>query len=300
MLKAWAQLIRLPNVFTAPADVIAGSAFGFHAIDQSVFFGKIGLFCMISICFYAGGMILNDVADRTEDLRDRPFRPIPSGRISVTHAGIAGFGLLLAGILLSFTQLPDSKSPWDAWPVLILPSLIISYNFHLKHTVLGPLVMGLCRGCNLLLGTLILTEVPYTCYLAAGINVIYITGVTIIASDETRQVKGWKMNSGLVLIFLSQIMLVIEALGRIGRMTHGYVEAMVWMSSGVLMASVVLWFPSVRNPVPANISRSIKYSILGLIMIDTIHATLGFGYPGLWLLVLLIPALFLGRFIYST
>jgi len=300
MFKAWAQLVRLPNVFTAPADVIAGAALSYHALNETVLPANLVWLCLMSVCFYAGGMILNDVADVEEDRRERPFRPIPSGRISFRHATLAGFGLLLTGLILGFIQLPESKPLWEGWPFLALFLLIICYNFYLKHTVFGPVVMGLCRGCNLMLGTIMISEINNACYFAAVINTIYITGVTIIASDETRQAKGWKMISGLSLIFLSLGMLVTICNQFSLKVSPHHVIAMQWMSLILVVAAATLWIPIIRNPVPANIGRGIKYSIMGLIVINTIYATLGLGFIGLLVLLLLIPALFLGRFIYST
>ena len=43
-------------------------------------------------------MVLNDVYDVETDARERPYRPIPSGRISLNKAQSLGYGLLLCGV----------------------------------------------------------------------------------------------------------------------------------------------------------------------------------------------------------
>ena len=41
-------------------------------------------------CLYAAGMVLNDAFDAELDARERPERPIPSGRISRSRHGVLG------------------------------------------------------------------------------------------------------------------------------------------------------------------------------------------------------------------
>ena len=47
---------------------------------------------------YTGGMYLNDAFDREVDARERPERPIPSGRVRAGSVFAIGFGLLGMGI----------------------------------------------------------------------------------------------------------------------------------------------------------------------------------------------------------
>ena len=48
---------------------------------------------------YTGGMYLNDAFDRAVDARERPERPIPSGRVRAGSVFAIGFGLSALGIL---------------------------------------------------------------------------------------------------------------------------------------------------------------------------------------------------------
>jgi len=97
-LKAWLEIIRLPNVLTAPGDPLAGMLLASLGIATIPWRDGL-LLCAASILFYMAGMILNDVMDIKEDTADRPGRPIPSGRISPMVA-INACGLLCIGGLV--------------------------------------------------------------------------------------------------------------------------------------------------------------------------------------------------------
>src|SRR5947208_3246789 len=97
-LRPYAQLIRLPNVFTALADIalaaLAARALPEHALTFL-------LLCLASACLYCGGMVWNDYFDVEQDRRERPFRPIPSGRVSRNAAALLGGALLVGGVVFA-------------------------------------------------------------------------------------------------------------------------------------------------------------------------------------------------------
>ena len=75
MIKPYLQLIRIPNLFTAIADVTVGFLFVHTALDPpAVFLPLLAASCLL----YMAGMVLNDFYDYDVDLRDRPHRPLPS------------------------------------------------------------------------------------------------------------------------------------------------------------------------------------------------------------------------------
>src|SRR5262245_66140197 len=94
-LLPYAQLVRLPNVFTALADICLGAlATGLLAERWRTF----ALLLPASACLYCAGMVWNDVFDFDQDKRERPFRPLPSGRVSRGAAVRLGGVLLAAGV----------------------------------------------------------------------------------------------------------------------------------------------------------------------------------------------------------
>src|SRR6478735_6826850 len=97
-LKPYLQLIRLPNVFTAAADSLAG----WLLVEGTFAHPERWLpLCGASMAIYAAGIALNDVFDYEIDLVERPNRPLPSGRVSRRFASVLGWGLLVLGIVLA-------------------------------------------------------------------------------------------------------------------------------------------------------------------------------------------------------
>src|SRR6185369_1898289 len=93
-----ARLVRLPNIFTALADIALGAAvIGFEFAGISTLF-----LALASSCLYCSGMVWNDVFDVEQDARERPFRPLPSGQIRVRSAIALAAILMIAGIGLAF------------------------------------------------------------------------------------------------------------------------------------------------------------------------------------------------------
>jgi len=104
----WAQLVRVPNVFTVVADVTMGFLFVRESLRPFTLY-LLALFA--SIALYWAGMVLNDVCDYEQDLRERSERPLPSGRVDLRTAKTVGWGLLLLGIVLAIGK----SSHWAQW-----------------------------------------------------------------------------------------------------------------------------------------------------------------------------------------
>ncbi|WP_455568680.1 UbiA family prenyltransferase [Streptomyces griseorubiginosus] len=140
--RAWAELLRLPALFTVPGDALAGTAAVSARPTPRTF-----LAIASSLCLYEAGMALNDWADRDVDAVERPHRPLPSGRIRPTAA--LGAACVLTGAGLSFAA-------WAGRPALTvavpLAATVWAYDLALKNTRLGPAAMATARGLDLLLG----------------------------------------------------------------------------------------------------------------------------------------------------
>ena len=139
--------MRLPNVFTAFADIAMTACVGI-AVMPSIgeeYVRTIALLAAASACLYLAGMVWNDVFDLAEDKRDRPFRPIPSGRIALRTAAILGSILTLAGIALVVVAGAVGLGIGLACAMLL-------YDAWLKRTPVGPVAMAACRFLNVMLG----------------------------------------------------------------------------------------------------------------------------------------------------
>jgi hypothetical protein len=153
--------------------------------------------------FYVAGMYLNDAFDREIDKRQRPTRPIPSGRVSVLTVFAAGFGMLLVAIiLLAVAGASTDAGPWR--PMIggiVLAGLIVRYDSNHKESALSPLVMGLCRVsvyvCAALATASALDPSVDGPSLLAGSAVLlcYLIGLTYAAKQETlrRITNAWPL-----------------------------------------------------------------------------------------------------------
>ena len=145
-ITAYLQLIRLPNVVTAAADSLAGWLLATGSLAEP---GRWLPLAAASMVLYASGTALNDVFDIEIDRVERPSRPLPSGRVSPRGrprgSAVSGWCSDRPWLLAS-----GSVARARSWrrPCRLHPG----YDAGLKHTWLGPLFMGACRGLNLLLG----------------------------------------------------------------------------------------------------------------------------------------------------
>ena len=141
-LKDIAELVRGPAALSVPGDALAGAA-----VTGTLGARTAGL-SAASVCLYWSGMAANDWADRDLDAKERPERPIPSGRVTPgtalgLAAGLSAAGLVLAGLAGGRRALAVAAP---------LTGLMWWYDTALKGTPAGPAGMAACRGLDVLLG----------------------------------------------------------------------------------------------------------------------------------------------------
>jgi hypothetical protein len=103
------------------------------------FFGPLA----IPMLAYVGGMILNDAFDAEIDSRERPARPIPSGRVGRRAAFAVGFALLAASIALALVAGEGATVVLVATALLALA--VVVYNRLHTKSVASTLLLALCR-----------------------------------------------------------------------------------------------------------------------------------------------------------
>ncbi len=297
--KLWAylQLFRLPNVFTAAADVMMGFLVTHEAGLVPV---RIFVLLLVASCLiYTAGMVLNDVFDAEIDARERPERPIPSGRISLSTARRLGFGMLavgagagsLAGLLLG-----DYRAAVVAW---LLALCVVLYDGLLKRTPIAPLLMGGCRALNVLLGMSAAGAAwePWNWLVAAGIGT-YIAGVTWFAQSEARESPRWRLALGTAVL-----------LGGMGLLAWlpGWrpilVSAGTWRLFWIILGLLIGWrcVRAIARPSPPLVQVAVKNCIHSLIVLDAaVCLAIQGQFWAIVVLALLPPTMFLGRWIYST
>ncbi|GLF98329.1 SCO3242 family prenyltransferase [Streptomyces yaizuensis] len=140
--RAWAELLRISALPTVPGDTLTGAAALALRPNR-----RTALALGTSLCLYTAGMALNDWADRAEDARERPTRPIPSGRITPTAALTAAVALTATGLALATRAGRPALTTATA-----LAATVWAYDLRLKHTPAGPTAMAAARALDLLLG----------------------------------------------------------------------------------------------------------------------------------------------------
>jgi 4-hydroxybenzoate polyprenyltransferase len=299
-LRSFAQLVRLPNVFTALADIALGAVVTGALPSRWLPFA---LLALASACLYCAGMVWNDFFDIEQDRRERPFRPLPSGRISVREAGLLGSILLASGLVLSlFAGLTLASPTRPLFLAALLVGAILAYDGWLKRTWAGPLGMGACRFLNVLLGLSLAPQPDLTraVYLALIVGV-YIVGVTWFARTEARASSQAAL-SGAALVMLAGLLLALPlpVLLADSPWQHDTSPLFLYLLVGFgFYLGLPLW-RAIRKPTPPLVQSAVKRAVLGLVALDSILATAAVGVVGLVLLVLLLPALYLGRRLYST
>ena len=190
-LQAYAQLVRLPNLPSALADIFLGLLVT-GSLTRPERWPAYLLLMLASVGLYCGGMAWNDFFDLEQDRRERPDRPIPSGRITRFHAGVCAASLVTVGVLFALLSGVVQASRGEGNVVtptvlaLLLTGAVFLYDAWLKHTVIGPLGMGMCRFLNVLLGFTPKASLLWSCglYLAFVVG-LYIVGVTWLARTES-------------------------------------------------------------------------------------------------------------------
>jgi 4-hydroxybenzoate polyprenyltransferase len=302
-LLPYAQLVRLPNTFTAMADIFLG------ALATGLFLQRwYVLLCLLgaSTMLYWSGMIWNDYFDLDQDRKERPGRPLASGRVSLRAAALLASGLMVGGLLMALLagiRIEENGLVlrWGSFAIAaVLVIAIFLYDGILKATFAGPILMGLCRSLNILLGLSILgASIPFSGWLIALIIGVYIGGVTWFARTEAR-VSSQPMLIGAAIAMLVSLLLAltVPALqakdGYYPSNLFPYLLALFGCYLGVAVIAAI------RRPDPSRVQPVIQRAILGLVVLDALFASAFVGTLGLLLVVLLIPGLFLGRWMYST
>ncbi len=179
-LRTWLQLFRAPNLFTVPGDPVSGfllANFGVLTIEALYVIGA-------SLCFYAAGLLDNDLADLTEDREERPGRPLPSGAASTGMVRMVALALIAVG--LGLCALVGTTTLVAGGAIVIA---VVLYNHGVKRLpVLGALNMGLCRTLSVILGASAAPAgaIAKEAIVAAGLIGLYIAAITNLARFETR------------------------------------------------------------------------------------------------------------------
>jgi len=271
-------LARPANLPTSAADIVAGASLAgaFVAIQGSNWSAVPWLDFLVllssSVLLYAAGVILNDVFDLPIDRVERPERPLPSGLIAVKAASFFGASLMAIGVALAFLvhALAGSLALALALAILLYDALAK------KHGFFGPLVMGICRGLNLLLGMSVLGMVENRWF--ALVPVVYIFAITLISRGE---------------VFGKNKLQIVVA----GIMYATVVVSLLWVANGqgnlwyvlpfALLFTGFVYLPLFRaysQNSPTNIKKAVIAGVMGVVLLASVWC----AAAGVWQMALLV------------
>ncbi|MGB8355234.1 MAG: UbiA family prenyltransferase [Chthoniobacteraceae bacterium] len=229
-MKTWLQLFRAPNLFTVPGDPLAGFLL---ASGAAVKFRPELLYVIVaSMALYGFGLLLNDLMDFGMDRVERPSRPLPSGRANRGVVWVVAVLLVALGLGLC-----AMASPMTLYFGATLVVAIVAYNCGLKKIPgIGAVVMGICRGLNLMLGATLVAPFSVFAIAAALVVTSYITAVTSLARVETSNPAIPPLIGKLIraLILIQAVFCAISRTGAAGWVAACVLALALWPLSRIV------------------------------------------------------------------
>jgi len=293
-VRAYLQLVRLPAVFTAMADIVLGFVLAHRTLSPlSEFIVLLGA----STGLYLAGMVFNDFFDRALDAVERPNRPIPSGHVSPHAAFVVGAALIAVG--LSCASAAGGRAIAIAGA---LAALILAYDGFFKKTVAGPLAMGGCRLLNVLLGAsgAVVSDWKSPQIAVAVAMGIYVAGITWFARQEAvRSSRSQLMGATLVIHGGIVVLLVSLWAGWSSSEFEGRAAFALLVVTALIDIRLAR---ALSEPTSDRVQAAVKRLLLAIVLFD---ATMIYGFTGNATLacgtaLLIVPAATLGRWIFIT
>jgi 4-hydroxybenzoate polyprenyltransferase len=304
-LRQYLLLVRLPNVFTTPSNILVGylattppaEANGFHLAALMVSSGLL----------YIAGVVLNDYFDVEVDRRERPSRPLPSGSISKERAMSIALIALAAANAIALAISPASLAVSAA-----LTAAIIAYDYRLKRSPAGPFAMGSTRFLNVILGASPALSAavasggraaPVPGIWAAAIFAatslfVYIIAIMILSKKE---VGNEKPNTSAAFSIIFAMIASIALADIFLLQLHWVFLINLMIFAAVIVATYKRLIITESSPDSNPVQQAIKNMVISIIILDSVFVSgmAGFSY-GMATLVLIAPAILLAKKLYVT
>ena len=292
--KDYLILVRLPNLFTLPSNILVG--FVIASSPTLTSYVQVLLLVTISILLYCVGLILNDLFDYNIDKKERPDRPLASGKVSRRAA---------IGLVTAFSVLALGLSLIVSIPTLVTSSLlfvlIFGYDKFLKKTMAGPFTIAAARVINVMLGASVdfghIGSFPQLIILTFVLTITFVY-VCLIGFISRYEIHGFPKNTKLFLIPII-IVAIISSIAFFSLMGFFKYECLIILALfSFIMART---FYKIHKQDSSGIQRIVQNMILSIIVLDSTFLSGIRGIElGLVVLVLLAPLLILARKMYMT
>jgi 4-hydroxybenzoate polyprenyltransferase and related prenyltransferases len=295
-IKDYLVLVRLPNLFTLPSNILVGMATVSSLAFTLTSFTQFLLLVTISVLLYCVGIVLNDLYDFDIDKKERPNRPLPSGKISrrsaIVLVAIFSTLALILSLHVSFSTLVISS---------ILFSVIFGYDKYLKNTQAGPFTIASARVMNILLGTSVsLRSVDSYSQIVTLTFVLIITFVyvSLIGFISRYEVHGFSDNTKLLLP-PAIVATVIFSIILFTLMGFFKLESLIILS--LFSFIMIISFSRIYRRDSGRTQKIVRNMILSIIVLDSTFLTGIIGIElGLVVLTLMAPLLVLANKMYMT
>ncbi|HKU49375.1 MAG TPA: UbiA family prenyltransferase [Nitrososphaera sp.] len=288
-VRQYLLLVRLPNVFTAPSNILAGY---FAAVPVAEANGPhLAALAISSALLYVAGIVLNDYADIEVDRVERPSRPLPSGAVPKKHALAIAITAIVIANALALTVSTVSLAVSAA-----LTAAIIAYDFKLKRGSAAPFSMAFTRFLNVILGAspvLLSSLTGWAAPVAATLLAAFIVAIMILSKREVGEQRPNVLAAGAI------VAAVAASLTGAGLLLHFQFWFLIHLAafSGVM----AITFSQITHAGPQSIQRAIKNMVLSIILLDSVivAGTAGPAY-GLATVLFIVPAVILAKKLYVT
>ncbi|SMH71431.1 UbiA family prenyltransferase [Candidatus Nitrosotalea okcheonensis] len=294
MFRKYLQLVRLPNAFTAPTNVVAG----YFAVTPFSELNYVNLTILMasSMLLYVSGVVFNDYFDIEVDRKERPSRPLPSGAISKQRtAQIAVASMALAIMLAFFVS-------WSSFVIsFFLSCMIFGYDYRLKNNkIFSPITMGGTRFFNVIMGASASLQLSFHPNLSglvfvAGSVFLYVVVITLFSKKELSGIKSKRHT----VIFFSVIYGIIASITIATFLEFIKTDSLVILVPYTIIMSLIIKQALAGDA--SSIQNVIKNMVISIIILDSIFvsgfAGLSYGLPTL---LFLVPAILLSKKFYVT
>jgi len=199
-------------------------------------------------------MTLNDYFDYKIDVKERPNRPLPSGKIPKLHALYIGFCfLILANLISAFVGLES------VIVTTIMTILIITYNVKSKKiSKLGVVNLAVIRFLNVVLGGTAIGFNQELFVIAIPIGIL-VSAISIFAKIESANYFKNIEIFNVILVIGAIIAVIIITFD--GNLIH-YVFIILFS------ASIFIPFFGYRKKTPEHIQKKVTFQLLSITLLD--------------------------------
>ncbi len=208
------ELIRVTNCLTASFGTIIGGliASNFKIASLICNIGKIFIAALIVFLICGFGNALNDIYDIEIDKINKPFRPLPSNKISLKNASVFSWSLAVVGLLLStFSKLCFIIA------VINAVALYMYAKKYKKNKIIGNLIVAYLTGSVFIFGgasvnNIGITLILFLCAMFATWSREIIKDFEDMEGDLKEGVVSLPIRYGKKSLYIASIFLILAIL----------------------------------------------------------------------------------------